>query len=337
MSTKDKVLKILEENKGSSISGEDIAVQLNVSRSAVWKAIQELRKEGYTIEALTNKGYSLSTDNDVISVQGILPYINNPDIKNRIYVYKTIESTNLTAKKMALDGALPGTVVIAEEQTQGRGRRGRSFFSPADTGIYMSILLKPNFDPSKSVLITTAASVAVCRAIEAVTGIYSQIKWVNDIYVQDKKVCGILTEAVTDFESGHIEHIVLGIGINFKTSSNDFPQDIRTIAGSIYQGNTKGMASRNQLIAEIINELFVINEKLEAREFIKEYRSRSMVLEKEIKVIKGGSYVDMNSALESAPMAIAIDIDEDGGLVVQYPDGSRETLSSGEISIRVNR
>lgn len=340
MSTKENVLKVLEINKGSTISGEELASQLNVSRSAIWKTIQELRKEGYAIDAITNKGYCLSLGNDVLSAQGILPHLHFQDISDRIFVYKTLESTNLTAKKMALEGALPGSVIIAEEQTKGRGRMGRSFFSPAEGGIYMSILLRPSLNISKSVLITTAASVAVCKAIEKVTGIRCQIKWVNDIFFNNKKICGILTEAVTDFETGHIEYIILGIGINFNTSNSSFPSEIASIAGSLLPTDENSKSedscspSRNQLIAEVINHVIELNDNLESREFLKDYKSRSLVLGKEIRVIQiGDSESNLNGNL--ATDATAIDIDGDGGLIVRYKDGTISTLNSGEISIRV--
>lgn len=345
MSTKGNILKALEENKGISISGEELASRLSVSRAAVWKAIQELRKEGYRIDAITNKGYSLSQNSDVLSVEGILPYIKEPDMSNRIHVFKTVESTNLTAKRMALDGAQSGTVIIAEEQTKGRGRMGRSFYSPASSGIYMSFILTPRFDPAKSVLITTAASVAVCKAIENITGIVCQIKWVNDVYMEGKKICGILTEAVTDFESGHIEYIVLGIGINYSTTA--FPTELSGIARSLFEdqpfsatdSQSEGCRipvegnSRNRLIAEVINQVLEINENLESREFIKDYKARSFVLGKEIRIIPTVRS-EQDRDLSEGVIAMAVDIDGDGGLIVQYKDGSVKTLNTGEISIR---
>jgi BirA family biotin operon repressor/biotin-[acetyl-CoA-carboxylase] ligase len=352
MSTKGNILQALEENKGATVSGEELAAGLNVSRAAVWKAIQELRKEGYRIAAITNKGYSLSQDSDVLSAEGILPYISRPFSGDRIHVFKTLESTNLTAKKMALDGAPAETVVIAEEQTEGRGRMGRSFYSPSGSGIYISFILKPQLDTAKSVLITTAVSVAVCRAIEKVTGISCQIKWVNDIYLGDKKICGILTEAVTDFESGHIEYIVPGIGINYSTQTSVFPHELAGIAGSLFEkplqapglekdsgirDRDRDSLSRNRLIAEVIDQVLGINETLESKDFIQEYKARSFILSKEIRIIPtAGMGKERN--LSEGITATAIDIDEDGGLVVQYPNGSMETLNSGEISIRpVNR
>ncbi|MGI6747300.1 MAG: biotin--[acetyl-CoA-carboxylase] ligase [Anaerovoracaceae bacterium] len=346
MSTKAKVLKALEENKGKTISGEELANSLNISRAAVWKAIQELRKEGYRIDAVTRKGYCLTQNSDILSAEGILPYMKRSYMSDRIHVFKTIPSTNLTAKKMALDGAPFGTVVIAEEQTKGRGRFGRSFHSPPLSGIYISFILEPRFDMTKSVLITTAASVAVCKAIEEVTGIYCQIKWVNDIFMGEKKICGILTEAVSNFENGQIEHIVIGIGINYSTNTSDFPEELQKTAGSLfgdmhtpYNDNqlkdlvSNPSISRNRLIAEVINQILDINENLESRDFIPEYKKRSFVLGKEILIIPaGGAQGERN--LSEGTTALALDIDQDGGLVVQYRDGSIDTLNSGEISIR---
>lgn len=333
MSTRGNVLKALEENKGGTVSGEELASRLNISRAAVWKAIQELRKEGHRIDAITNKGYSLARDSDVLSVEGILPYVADPAMTDRVHVFKSVESTNLTAKRMALDGAPAGTVVIAEEQTKGRGRMGRSFYSPPAGGIYMSFILKPRFDAAKSVLITTAASVAVCKAIETITGISCRIKWVNDIYLGEKKICGILTEAVTDFESGHIEYIVLGIGINYSTDRSVFPKELSGIAGSLFESAPADGVTRNRLIAEVINQVLEVNEKLETREFVHEYKNRSFVLGKEILVIPTAGLARDGSLSEGIP-ATAVDIDKDGGLVVRYRDGSVQTLNSGEISIR---
>lgn len=336
MSTRGNVLKALEENKGNTVSGEELANRLSISRAAIWKAIQELRKEGYRIDAITNKGYCLAQNSDVLSVEGILPHVKTRFIADRIHVFPSLESTNLTAKKMALDGAPQGTVVIAEEQTKGRGRMGRSFHSPPECGIYISFILKPRFDAAKSVLITTAASVAVCKAIENTTGISCKIKWVNDIYLGEKKICGILTEAVTDFESGQIEYIVLGIGINYSTAPSAFPKELADIAGSLLDSSglpSECMISRNRLIAELIDQVMEMNEKLETRDFLPDYKRRSFVLGKDILIIKtAGSEKDRNLS-EGIP-ATAVDIDGDGGLVVRLQDGTIRTLNSGEISIR---
>lgn len=335
MSTRGNVLKALEENKGTTVSGGELANRLQISRAAIWKAIQELRRDGYRIDAITNKGYCLAPDSDVLSAEGILPHVKANFMADRIHIFRSLESTNLTAKKMALDGAPPGTVVIAEEQTKGRGRMGRSFHSPPAGGIYISFLLQPRFDAAKSVLITTAASAAVCKAIENVTGISCRIKWVNDIYLGEKKICGILTEAVTDFESGHIDYIVLGIGINYSTERTAFPEELSGIVGALFDSPqpSESAISRNRLIAEVIDQVLEINEKLESREFLADYKKRSFVLGKEILIIPTAGSDQERNLTEGTP-ATAVDIDENGGLVVQYRDGSIETLNSGEISIR---
>ena len=181
------------------------------------------------------------------------------------------------------------------------------------------MILKPDFDISKAVLITAAASVATSRAIQTVCGVHPQIKWVNDLYLDGKKICGILTEAITDFESGQITNIVVGIGIN--CSCEDFPDEIQGIAGGI-----PGSYSKNALAAEVVNQLLDIASNIEARDFIDEYRQSSMVIGKNINVIKTG---------REPVAAFAEDIDSNGALIVRYPDGTREALTTGEVSIRL--
>ena len=324
MSSKSNVLRVLEEKKGESISGEELAKALQISRSAVWKAINELKKDGYQITAVTNRGYCLDPSTDLLSVEGMEPYLHHPEWKSNLSVYQLLESTNITAKKMALDNAPHGTVVFAEEQTGGRGRMGRSFVSPKHSGIYMSLLLRPRLSAQDSLLVTTAASVAVCRAIEKVTGIQAEIKWVNDIYVNQRKICGILTEAVTDFESGGIESIILGIGVNFSTAKEEFPEELQKKVGALFEVVPERL-DRNQLAAEIVNQVLELCDDLRNRSFLEEYRSRSLVLGKNVQVVRFSQ--------EPYP-AKAVDIDGDGGLVLEREDGNVEVLQSGEVSIR---
>lgn len=323
MLIKSKVLRILEENKGKVISGEEIAKKLNISRTSIWKAISSLRNEGYIINAVTNKGYSLSNNTDLISKEGISLYLNKKFSNIEIYNYKTISSTNEVAKDLALSGAKHGTIVISEEQTAGKGRLGRTFYSPANTGIYMSIILRPNLTAIDSVLITTSSSVAICDAIYKVTGIQSQIKWINDIFINNKKVGGILTEASTNFESGTIDYLILGIGINFYNPKENFPCELKEIASSIYAGNCNGI-NRNMLCSEIINNILDMIPKIKSYEFISEYKKRSIILNEEIMYTTGGV----------SSKGKAIDINRDGSLVVRHEDGSIKILNSGEVSIR---
>lgn len=323
MLIKGKVLKILEENKGRNISGEEIAKTLNISRTSIWKAINSLRNEGYVINAVTNKGYSLATNTDFISKEGISLYLNKSCSDIEIYNYKTISSTNEIAKNLALSGAKHGTVVISEEQTTGKGRLGRSFYSPANTGIYMSIILRPNLTAMDSVLITTSSSVIICESIKKVTGIDCQIKWINDIYLNNKKVAGILTEASTNFESGTIDYLILGIGINFNQPKDDFPDELKSIASSLFNNNSNNI-NRNMLCAEIISNILDMIPRIKNYDFISEYKKRSIVLNQEIIYISSGI----------SSKGKAININCDGSLVVEHDDGSIKILNSGEVSIR---
>lgn len=323
MSIKSDILREFEKSKGQVVSGSKLAKELNVSRTSVWKHIGDLRKEGYEITAVTNKGYSLSENTDLISSEGILNYLNKEYLDTKIVCYKELESTNKTAKELAFNGLEHGTVIISEKQTAGRGRLGRSFYSPENTGIYMSIILRPELTISNSVLITTAASVAVCRAIEKVTGIDTKIKWINDIVLNNKKVCGILTEASTDFESGNVNYIILGMGINFKTPKEGFPEELKDTATSLFD-ESKCNISRNELCAEIINQVLSMIDNLKTNNFIDEYKKRSIVLNQDITFIRNGV----------STKGKAIDINNDGSLVVEKEDKEITILNSGEISIR---
>ncbi len=240
----------------------------------------------------------------------------------KIY-FSEIDSTNRYVKELASSGAPEGTVVIAKKQSAGRGRLGRSFFSPEEKGIYMSILLRPELELQRAVLITSMAAVAVANAIERVSGLNAQIKWVNDIFVNQKKVCGILTEAGIDGENGSLEYAVLGIGVN--VGFMEFPEELKEIATSV--SNECGIEiNKEALIEEILKELERWYPTLWNGEFLKESKARSILLGKEILVIdasvSGGSYE-----------AKAVDLDEMGHLIIERK-GKKELLNSGEVSIR---
>ncbi|WMJ78902.1 MULTISPECIES: biotin--[acetyl-CoA-carboxylase] ligase [unclassified Sedimentibacter] len=321
MTVKNEVLNILEQYKGKSISGQELAEKLCVSRTSIWKAINSLKNEGYIITGVSNKGYSLSKTSDILSSEGIRTFLSDEYKNISLTVHKTIGSTNTEAKLMSMKHADHGTVILSEEQTEGRGRMGRSFYSPSESGIYMSIILKPKLNISDSVLITTAAAVAVCLSIDKFTNQYAEIKWVNDVYIGGKKVCGILTEAVTDMESGTVSSIVVGIGLNVQTEL--FPPELKETAGSIFSSR-EGHSIRNQLSAEIINNILSICNEIETRSFLKIYKDRSMILGERIRYLKNGKWIE----------GYAQDIDEHGGLVVFHDDDNKEILHSGEISVR---
>lgn len=324
MSVKAEVLAILEANREKSISGEELASRLQVSRTSIWKAIKALREEGYEIEAANNRGYCLCQTSDILNEEGIRLHLEGPAADYPLEVHKVLDSTNTECKRRVIEGAPHGLTILAEEQTAGRGRLGRDFYSPAKTGIYMSILVHPSMDGSDAMLLTTAASVAVCRGLTKVLPVEPQIKWVNDIYLNGKKVCGILTEAISNFEMGKIDAVIVGIGINYRTE--EFPEDIKDRAGAV---ETTSDIPRNQLVAAVLNAFWEIYDHIEDREFIKEYRQRSMVLGKDIRILEKGQWKE----------ATAVDVNDDGGLVIQIEnsDGSigQRVLQTGEITLRL--
>lgn len=323
MELKQEVLKLLEENRGSSINGARLAEKLFVTRSAIWKAIKVLQKEGYQISAVPNKGYCLMSDNDIVSAESIRPFLQGKAKDFQLQVYQSVTSTNTLAKELASQGAPEGTVIIAREQTMGRGRMGRTFYSPNSSGIYFSILLRPKLNMEYSLLITTSAAVAVAKAIEEVSGKPAYIKWVNDIFVEDKKVCGILTEASLDFENGSLEYAIVGIGINIITK--DFPDDIKQSAGSIFTAQPKDTPVSSLLLAEVLNNISRCMDSITDKSYLEDYKSRSFLIGKEIIVLKGSETKN----------AKAMGIDDSARLIVEYEDHSIEALTSGEVSVRV--
>lgn len=332
MATKDNLLKVLEKEKGKYYSGEELALALDISRTSVWKAVNALRKDGYNISAVTNKGYCLAEDTDILSQSGIEKYLEAEKSGFDIEVLKETESTNTYLKELAEKGAKEWKVVVSACQTKGKGRLGRRFESPGNTGIYLSILLKPGHIPAqKAGMITTLAAVAVSEAIEEVSDNEALIKWVNDIYINGKKVCGILTEAAFDMENSSLSYAVLGIGINVYEPEGGFDGSIKNIAGAVFEEKVNDI--KNKLTALVLtkvknyyNEL-VDNEKGKNASFISKYKKKSLVLGKEISVIKHN---------ETKP-AKAIDLDDECHLIVEYEDKKREVLASGEISIRVKK
>lgn len=340
---KGSILEALQHSQGTYLSGEKLSEGLGVSRAAVWKAIQALREEGYRIDAVTNRGYALQEAAAPLTEAAIRQFLPARYRGNGLYVYDVIDSTNNLARQIAV-GAAPaasgdtgaeskprpihGTTVVALQQTAGKGRLGRSFFSPKE-GIYLSIIVKPDFDLSKSVLVTVASAVAVAQAIDEVCGQpeATQIKWVNDVYLQGKKVCGILTEGITDFESGQIDHLVIGIGVN--TTLEGFPEDLKQVAGAV-----GGDYSRPALAAGIISRVLSFLEDIEARDFLQAYRDKSLLTGRDIRVYKGVYRSNPEEDLSGVPARV-LGIDADGGLQVIYTDGSRETLTTGEVTVRL--
>lgn len=324
MTTREKLITLFESNRTVYFSGEEIAKQLSISRAAVWKAVKALQKEGYSIHAVTNKGYCLSESTDILSAQGIQKYLC-PSCANLTFdIYAETSSTNTLVREQAALGAPEGYVAIATTQTAGRGRMGRTFFSPSDSGLYFSLLLRPKqYSAQQAVRITTIAAVAVCEAIEVLSDENAHIKWVNDIFIRGKKVCGILTEASFGLENGLLEYAVLGIGINVYPPKEGVPKELESIVGSVFPAPENDI--RNRLAAEVLNRFMNYYSNIEESGYVEKYRSRSLAIGRKVNIIRGE---------ESIP-ATVLDIDEDCHLLVAYEDGSRDCLSSGEISIRL--
>lgn len=321
MSTKSKVLESLETNKPNFVSGESLAKSLGLSRSAVWKAIRSLEKEGYKIDSSTRKGYRLLDINDLLSEEGIRVHLKSKS--NKIFVFNAIESTNLEAKKLGIEGHKNGTLIVADEQVKGRGRFGRTFVSPKGKGIYLSMILRPdNMDIQEVSFSTILTVVGVVRALKKFTDQDIQIKWVNDLYIDNKKVSGILTELVSDAESGNVDFIVTGIGININAKPEDFPRDLRRIASSVQVND----ATRNEIIAEIANQVLNVFKKFDKAKIIEEYKKNQLLIGKNISYEKDGE----------VKIGVAKDIDKDGSLVVEVGKKT-EKLNSGEVSIRMGR
>ena len=327
MKNRDRVLQILYRKNGECVSSSEITGELGITRSAVFKIINELKKQGFDIESIHHRGYRLGNEKDIISPEIINEIIEKEGKNRRIQYFERVDSTNTFAKKILMEGESFPDIIIANEQEQGRGRLGREFYSPKGTGIYCSFILDPFIKIENSILVTVAASVAVSRAIEKVTKKDTRIKWINDIYIDDKKVCGILTEAVTDFETGIIGKIILGIGINFNTPSESFPDEITDRASSVFMDDTFGV-TRNQLIAQLIIEIDECMNDIENDEIIRYYRNKSLVLGKMLEITYFGQ--------EKPIQGKAVDIDRNGFLIIETKNGLL-TLNSGEVSIRQNK
>ena len=317
---KQKVLAQLEAHRGEALSGEALAAELNVSRTAVWKAVKDLQKEGHRITAVPSKGYTLEQTSGLLTEPGIRRHLRHSGLC--VVIEKELVSTNTTARELAAKGAGHGTLVLAEHQTGGRGRRGRSFCSPESTGLYLSMILRSPLPMEKVVLTTSAAAVAVCHAVQRVTGRELSIKWVNDLFYKGRKCCGILTEAAADMETGGLDHLVVGVGLNLCPPEGGWPEEIKDIAGSLFESGEH--PDRQMLAAAIADELLDLFEALPDTSFMEEYRARNLVPGRDIQILQNG---------ESRP-AHADFINDEGHLMVTLPSGEAEEISFGEVSIR---
>lgn len=316
-----KIIEIILNQGNEFISGEELSKQLGVSRAAIWKHIKSLRENGYNIESVNKKGYRLAEKpNDLLMPQNICHDLDTKFIGKNIIHFNTIESTNDYGKEIA-GKEIEGTVIISEEQTKGKGRLGRNWHSKSGEGIWMSMILKPNMTPYKAPFITLIAGASIVKSLNNL-GIDATIKWPNDVIINGKKLCGILTELSAEIE--RINHIVLGIGINVKTM--DFSPEISEIATSLQKEGYN--LSRVDIVKNILEQFeklymdYVENDNKD--ETIKICRQYSAVIGKDIYAIRG----------ENKELVKCLDIDENGNLIIINSNGEKVEIISGEISIR---
>ncbi len=319
---KDKVLYMMEQQKGNMVTGGQLASSLGVSRTAIWKVIRTLQEEGNEIISIPNSGYRLLDTNDTLFEQIIREHLTTTMIGQSMKVLPMVHSTNQYLKEMDTTDTESGYVVIADEQSGGRGRRGRTFISSKSEGIYFSILLKLDRHQQDIRLITICAAVAVSKAIEKICGIKADIKWVNDIFYNGKKMCGILTEAILSGELQELDTIIVGIGINTGIIS----PEISDIATSIQEAT--GMRGiRNQLIGEVLNQFelvyleYMTGEK--QQDIIEFYKSRLFIIGKQVLVTSANhNYI-----------ATVMGVSEAGALIVKDDKEEIQHITTGEIKL----
>lgn len=321
---KEDILQLLKAGKDTYLSGQRISAQLGVSRAAVWKAVEALRKDGYGIDSRSNCGYRLVRVPDVMT-QEALSDIGTRQVGRKVLYYDRLDSTNNEIKRLSIDQVENGLAVIADCQTGGRGRRGRSFLSPAGKGLYLSVLMQPHCSVEELSMLTAWSAVALCRAVERACGVRPGIKWPNDLVLNRKKLCGILTELEWEAESGEFSCVIIGAGINVSQDEADFGPEVAPIAISLAQA--LGTApDRTELAARVIRSLNALYDDFPAQNaaYLDHFRRDCLTVGNPIKVISGAG----------ERIGTATGISDDFGLTVRWEDGSTETLTSGEVSVR---
>ena len=324
VSTKQQLLIHLKEGKGTWVSGESLARKMAISRTAVWKHIRTLRDEGYVIESSQKKGYLLRQSSDLLLENEIREGLNTSVLGKRgIHYFRQTDSTNNRAKLFASEGAPEGTLVVAEEQTRGRGRRGRQWFSPPGEGIYTSIILRPSISPNEAPKLTLMASVAVAEALLAMTSLAITIKWPNDILINGRKIAGILTEISTEMD--RIDYVVIGVGINVNTPRKSLPPDIEDTATSVFMETGKPFP-RIALLRAYLEWLEIYYEIFRTKGFepvMKRWKSLAGIIGRHISV----------DLIDRVRTGEVLDVDKDGFLILRGQDGTIERIISGDVTL----
>ncbi len=300
-------------------SGEALADALGVSRNAIWKAVKGLLADGFAIGAIKNRGYRL--EEDVLTACGIVGYLGEAAREAyKIEVLSEATSTNAIAKRRAADGAAEFSVVAARAQTTGRGRLDRQFFSPRGSGTYFTVTVRPRRELRKATTLTVLAAVAVAEGLERAGSPPASIKWVNDVYVGGKKCTGILTEAVSDMESGGVEYAVVGIGIDVQTPPGGFPPALEGVASAALDGVKDGL---NRATGEVLDRFFALYTQFDREDIVSRYRARSFLTGRSVMVCSANEEYE----------AIVLDIDDECRLVARREDGRVERLGAGEVRL----
>lgn len=318
--SKDKILALLEEHKGTILSGNYLSTQLGISRNAIWKSINALRKDGHEITSVKNKGYVLEVGSDHLSESEIRLYLGANASSYHMLILDEIPSTNTYVKEHK---DLPDhTVVLAKTQTSGRGRMGKTFHSEDQGGLYLSLLLTKDLTRYNTDLATLAAALAAAETLDSKCGVHTRIKWVNDLYLSGRKVCGILTEGSLEFESGTLNSLIIGIGINVNTES--FPEELKGIATSLYEVTEKKFL-RSALIADLLLNLekHLLMTRENPEKLLRSYKEKMLYLGEDITIHRGNETTSGK----------LLDLSPQGHLIVES-QGKILTLNSGEISIR---
>ncbi len=324
MSTKDQLLLYLRKNQGNWVSGELISNNLSVSRAAIWKHIQKLKEEGYIIESAPKKGYLLSKDSDPITADEIRKGLCTKVFgKQNIIYLKETDSTNTRAKELAAEGAPEGTLVIAEKQTKGRGRRGRNWFSPPGDGIYISLILRPAISPGETPRITLMTAVVLAEALISLMKLKLSIKWPNDILVNGKKLAGILTEISTEMDA--VNYIVVGLGLNVNTRFENFPQEIKKSATSILieTGNRAPRIKLIQKCLKLYEQYYDMFKKNNFEPIMNRWRELADIIGKQIKV----------DVIGKTHIGEVVDVDNDGVLILKDDQGMLQRIFSGDVTL----
>lgn len=319
---REEVLALLKAQQGAPLSGEAMSQTLGVSRAAVWKAMEALRQEGYVISSAPRRGYTLEDSPDRLSPGELMD--PNRQVGKVLVCLDTVDSTNNEVKRRAVDAVPDGLAVVAAQQTGGRGRRGRTFVSPPG-GLYLSALLRPQCPLEQVSALTAWSAVAVCDAIQQVCGVRPGIKWPNDVILEGRKLCGILTELELEGETAALRYVVVGIGVNLSQTEANFGPEVAPVAISLAQA--LGSAPRRaEVAAALLDSLDRLDRDFPGQwdSWLERYRKDCITVGKPVQVLRGNQ----------ACTGMAVWVDDSFALVVRWEDGAQEALSSGEVSVR---